>query len=681
VFSISQYVSFSELGSDPSSVLAIFMFVLASFLASFYLRSPRHIFTWLLGFFASAVIVFLFQVFRTGLSITLLPWMNFPFKTSNLFGSWIEFGIYFSLVGFIALFLFEVIRPKKLRIFFLVTAIMALVATLAVNVQVIWWTLFVFLLVLLAYLFSMKLTAKTIFRPTFVIILFVLFFIQAPVIVSTVTSYLGTETLEVRPSFAASWMVTQSALKENVVLGSGPATFLYDWIRFKPIEVNQGPFWNVRFASGAGFWPSMLATTGLAGAAAILFLIITLFFYGFKALVRSDKPRQDSFLVLVFIVSAMLLAYSLFYSPGFVLMLFFFLFVGMFLGMLSEYSLVEEYKIKLFTNSGASFVSALFIIFLLIVGFSGIYIISQKYIAAYSFGKGVSLFNLTGDVAGAETAVARALRFDERDEYYRGMVDIRLSQITRLLGEQDLAPDILRTRFQDLLSSAIQSAQAAIRINPVEPTNWFTLGRVYESVIPFQISGVPDFAVSSYQEAHLRNPTSPEPAFAQARIMVSLGDGAKAKALLEDALKLKGNYTPAHLLLAQLEEREGNITKAIERIQTAVILSPDNAGVLFQLGLLYYRVEQLENSRQVFERAVQINSNYSNARYFLGLIYDRLGNKEAALEQFERIFVFNPGNAEVERIIENLKVGRAALADISPPAPEPEEREEAPVED
>ena len=134
-------------------------------------------------------------------------------------------------------------------------------------------------------------------------------------------------------------------------------------------------------------------------------------------------------------------------------------------------------------------------------------------------------------------------------------------------------------------------------------------------------------------------------------------------------------------MLAQLEEREGNITKAIERIQTAVILSPDNAGVLFQLGLLYYRVEQLENSRQVFERAVQINSNYSNARYFLGLIYDRLGNKEAALEQFERIFVFNPGNAEVERIIENLKVGRAALADISPPAPEPEEREEAPVED
>ena len=53
--------------------------------------------------------------------------------------------------------------------------------------------------------------------------------------------------------------------------------------------------------------------------------------------------------------------------------------------------------------------------------------------------------------------------------------------------------------------------------------------------------------------------------------------------------------------------------------------------------------------------------NYSNAKYYLGLIYDRDGNKQAAIKEFEEILQLNPGNADVKRILDNLKSGKAAL--------------------
>ncbi|MEK9166654.1 MAG: hypothetical protein AAB846_02880, partial [Patescibacteria group bacterium] len=85
--------------------------------------------------------------------------------------------------------------------------------------------------------------------------------------------------------------------------------------------------------------------------------------------------------------------------------------------------------------------------------------------------------------------------------------------------------------------------------------------------------------------------------------------------------------------------------------------------------------------RIVLERTVQLNENYSNARYFLGLMYARAGEKERALAEFRKIAELNPGTEEVMRIITNLEEGREPLADISPPAPQPEKRPKPPVEE
>ena len=56
---------------------------------------------------------------------------------------------------------------------------------------------------------------------------------------------------------------------------------------------------------------------------------------------------------------------------------------------------------------------------------------------------------------------------------------------------------------------------------------------------------------------------------------------------------------------------------------------------------------------------------------------DRRGEKEGAIKQFEEIAKLNLDNQEVKQILENLRAGRGALSNISPP--EPQDRKDVPI--
>ncbi len=677
VFSTSPHISFFELSDDVSGFFAVLMFAAAAFVAYFYLRTPKDIFFWFSFMFFSAFLVFILQFLRVAFGLNIFAWVDFPSPVSNVFGSWSEFAILFSVVGVISLFLFEILAERRLRAVFFTLSAVSFIALVLANSSVAWWVTLVFLLVVLAYLLSLRPQKINIFRVTFFALLTVLLFIQAPAISSPAVSYFGLDSVEVRPSWPASWTVIQKSVEENPLLGSGPATFVYDWMRFKPLAVNESIFWATRFSNAIAFVPSLLASSGIAGFVAFMFLALSFVYYGARALVNSGQTRLDPIFVLVLLASFMIFSYLFVYTAGFTLTLFLFLFLGMFMAMISEYKFAREYRLNLFQSSGSGFISALAIIFLLIVAFSGLYILGQRYVSAYFFGRALRLSS-AGDFSASRAALGTAVSFDKRDVYFRSAVELDLQQISELLGRNDISAEDVRGGFQNILSGAIQNAQNAVNLNPADSLNWSSLGRVYEAVIPFQIQGAANFASAAYIEASNKNPSSPDLLLAQARVALASNDLVKAKELLEKSLTLKSNYTPAHFLLAQIEDAQGNLAAAIGRAEAAAILSPNDIGALFQLGLLYYRSDRFNNAGAIFERAVALNPNYSNARYFLGLIYDRLGDKSSAIEQFERVKSLNPQNQEVEKILSNLLAGKKALSGITPP---PEERKELPVKE
>ena len=94
---------------------------------------------------------------------------------------------------------------------------------------------------------------------------------------------------------------------------------------------------------------------------------------------------------------------------------------------------------------------------------------------------------------------------------------------------------------------------------------------------------------------------------------------------------------------------------AIRSTENAKLAAPFDIGIAFQLGLLYYQNNNLNQAQAEFERALYLNPSYSNARYFLGLVYDRKGNTKGAVEQFQQVLALNPDNQEIKNILAKYK--------------------------
>lgn len=688
LFSSNTILSLVGQGQEVGTFFSLILLGVALFLTSILFQSEAKAMTFYLTLFASSWLVFIFQFFRAGFNITLLPWNIFTAKISNTIGSWNEVGIFFGLIGLLSLVFLELFHlSKRLKFFFLVSLMASFIAVAFVNFTTVWIVLGIFLIVFLVYLFSVFLAGRTELgepRPrkfvNFVVLalLLVLFFIMAKALMADFVTSLGMTSIEVRPAWSSTWQVVKSSLKEGAVLGSGPNTFLYDWLKFKPLEINATLFWSYPFTSGIGLLPSFLATSGILGGAAWLIFLALLVFYGLKVVAYSENETLRGLLIASFLGSLYLWTFVAIYTPGFLLVSLAFLITGIFIALLARSGKIQVIEATFFNKPKLGFVSSLAIVLLMIAGVASFYLLFQKYWAAYSFNVGLNV-NAVGNINGAENLINRAVRFDQQDNYYRALSEISLVKIQQLITRTDLSQEDLRSQFQNLLATSIQNAQSAVNVNNLNFLNWTSLGQIYEAIVPLKVAGAREAAISAYQEASKRAPYDPRPLFAAARVEIQVGDIKSAYSFLNSSLNVKGDYAPAVFLLAQLEAQQGNTKQGISRTEQALYLAPNDVGVLFQLGLLYYQDKNFENSRLAFEKAVSLNANYSNARYFLGLVYDRQGKKAEAIEQFKRVQELNPDNQEIKTILSNLAKGKSALEGISPPQPSPEKRKEPPL--
>jgi tetratricopeptide (TPR) repeat protein len=696
----SPNLSLSLIGSghELSTFLSLTFLAIGLFLISVNFQSAKAALFYYLLLFASSLIVFIFQFFHSGFGINLFPWNIFQNNFSNTIGSWNEVGIFSGFIGILAAVLLEFLPlSKRLKIFLLLTLIVSLAGLFFVNFTTAWIVFGSFLVIFSVYLLSvfprtnyavseiMETTEirrpRRLIRFVIPVILIAIFCIFARILIGDFISSLGINFVEIRPAWNSTWQVIKSVLKENVLLGSGPNTFWYDWSRFKPADLNLTLFWEFPFRSGIGLLPSMVAETGILGVAAWFAFLVFVLFYGLKAVAYSEDKMTRALLFASFFGSLYLWTFVVIYTPGFLLLALAFLTTGILIALLCQSGRIKVIEASFLNNAKLSFISSLIVVFLLITSVATFYLLSQKYWAAYSFGKGMLVFNTTGNIDEAEVLINRASRFDAQDRYFRVLSEIGLLRIQQLLAAPNIPADDFQVQLQNLIAYSINSGQSATRANPLDFSNWMSLGLVYESLLPLQIAGSGEAAINAYKEAAKHAPFDPRPLFTAGRVAIQVNDFNSAKSYFGSAVNLKGDYAPALFLLSQVEVQEGNLKGAITRTEQVFLLAPNDIGVLFQLGLLYYQDKNFVNSRLALERVVALDSNYSNARYFLGLIYDNEGRVQDAMMQFERIEQLNPDNQEVKQILTNLREGRKALETISPPQPSPEKRKEAPVDE
>ncbi len=686
IFSLWRYGSFWGWPLIVSeSLLTIICLSLLYFLVSNIFKRKEILYLIILlvlsGFLA--ILCGVFQLFGR----FLLPWGFSETVSFNTIGTVNVLGLFAAVL--LPLTIVLVIKTKKvLKGVFVAALVLDTVLLVLINFSVAWWVVIVGVALVMIFGVQKKdfFDNRWLVLPMFflAIALFFSFFrFQIPGLAPTrPTEVLLTQ----KVSFNIAW----ETLKEKPILGSGPGTFVYDFSKYKDISFNQNRFWNVRFEGAGSKILTVLATTGILGILSILALIGFFIFYGIKFLFEKkqrsaggqknklikEETKEGFYWMLgvgIFVSFVALSVGFFLYHSNLTLDFLFFLLLGSFGALLSPVKKEVLLKPSSLSMLGVTFIFTLVFIFGL-----GLFILEgQRYVAEASYLKGIRAWQ-QGRNNNALNHLERAARISPQvDLYWRELSQVYLQRINIEAVRTDVPQETINQRIQLFINNTVNSAKVATDINPLNVANWSVRGFIYQNLIGV-VSGARNWAIQSYDEALELEPGNPyypaQEGIVLLRELASLGVQEReekqgkllveTKAKFEKAIELKSDYAPARFQIAMVYQLQGKIREAIQELEMAKSLAPFDVGLAFQLGLNYYQNKNYKKAQAELERAIGISPNYSNALYFLGLTYDKEGEKAKAIEKFKKISELNPGNKEIKKILDNLRVGKGALEGI-----------------
>lgn len=691
--------SFIGQGFEIGTASFIFLMFLASFLVSrMVLRNKEVIFKIYTTILLSFGVLLLIQVVRmTGGG----NWLTFGLLsniTSTLIGKWYDFAILTSIAGLLSFFGIKFLSMDK-RLKWILSAVLVICGffVFITNSPIIWWSLaFIFLCVGI-YEYKMKPSKAEGVKgirsriSVFTLILLVIASLCAwkgDTLSSSLVSSLKVQYAEPVLPWQLTLDVAANTLKEAPLFGAGPNRFAFQYLRFKPLEVNQTPFWNSEFTTGFGTLPTMVVSLGLVGL--ILWILFLIYFVrdGIRLLKKNSDPLKSFFAVSAFFTATFLWIMNIVYIPSHVIIFFTFVFTGICIALtLADSS--APVKPLLGTSWGrkiAPIISALVLIALVV--WLGTEI--KKTVAISYFQKGIRELNTNSNALDfTQKDFQKALFWDKSDIYYQALSEINIIRINAITQELQASSTQNPSAQMDqkkvaqvitLTNEAVQFTKNAEKLDPLNYYNYLAEAHISEVATSLKIPNAYDNAKTSYMNALRTNPYSPSIYLSLAQLEASQSKFADSEQYIGKALQLKQNYTDAVYLLSQVQVADGQLKDAIVSAKAATQITPTEPVLFFQLGLLQYNDKNYTDAAAALEKAVSLNSQYANARYFLGLSYARLGKNEEAIAQFTELAKTNPDNQEVAFILTNLKQGKSPFADVKPPIDnKPEKRKTLPV--
>ena len=419
---------------------------------------------------------------------------------------------------------------------------------------------------------------------------------------------------EVSLTYKATFDIAAKTLLEgpkNFILGSGPATFAYQYNLHRTVALNLTDFWQLRFNQGVAAIPTFLANFGASGILAILLMMIVFIWYGFKSLVRTEQPNQ-LINTVVFAGGFYFLLSWFFYTANLSLMFAGFLMMGLWVAATET----TPKEISLYLTPQKTFWIMLLSILFLAGGVIGLYGVGQKYAGAVNYVQGLNLFNQETKLDEAIAKVNKAVGLDQKDNYLRALSQLFLVKTNEILNNSELSQEQKKNQLQQSVSAAETSSLKATQINPKDSLNWLQLGNVYENVASL-VEGTEQLALQNYQKARDLDPQNPQ-------IPLDIG-----RVYLVDAQKTQQNL----MILEAAEKKD-------ER-------------KLGELRDLYN--QNLELALRNFQKSKELKPNFSSAYYLIAQTYELWGKNDLALENYQAVLILEPEQEGVKTKIETLK--------------------------
>jgi len=380
---------------------------------------------------------------------------------------------------------------------------------------------------------------------------------------------------------------------QGFLLGSGFGTYAVDFSRWKLASFNQyQDLWNLTFFKSSNFPLELLATTGVLGLCAFIFLLIRVI----KEIRISSQNKMLVSLITLFLISILL-------PLNFTSQVLFFVILGLFAanqGVISktqdrffeiELQLValkkgliamEVPQIK--NDKSLILPSITGVIILAIISIMGYYSIPyissdltfQKSLVAASQNNGSLTYQLQ----------AQAIQtFPYRDGFYRVFSQTNLALANALASQQPAGakPDqTVQQNITTLIQQSINAARQAATVAPQTNLNWQNLSSVYRGLIGFG-QNAESFAIVSAQQSINLDPSNPQEYIILGGIYYQLQQWDNAMSQFMTAINLKPDYANSHYNLGHVLEQKGDTQNALAQYQTVRTLVANDKASLEQI--------------------------------------------------------------------------------------------------
>ncbi len=654
-----------------------FIFILVLFVLMYMVfqtvSSVGRIVYVLFAIFLSILILLLINIIR--IVFVFLPIDLFQDVISSTVGGVTDLAILFSVgIVLILITLEEINLTKWVKRSLWGIYLVLILFLVLINIAEVWIVLGFFTLFYFVYIsINAKLKNKKLYTNNFCIslgtlIISVVFILSGQSLVGNISDHLGLSAQQNRLSWNATYDLVESNFEENIqylLVGSGPNSFSNQWFLNRPESVTKSIVWNQNFNSGSSWLVSSIVNVGMLGFLGWLSFIGFIIFIGIRSIFFIKKDRVSWCLgFYTFWTMLILWLFILILVPNLVILILAFIFTGVFLSSLivNQEIILSESSFLKTINLKKKIILSLFLILFIVVSVNLFYIISQKIYASYIFNKAQSEIE-RGDIHRAGDLLLKANLFSQNDLYLRFITQIFLfkaDQVTENLSLGRVGEEEANDFFNKYVDLAFNYAGQALEIDRFNYLNLTNIASVYRkpiSVVEDQnfVSRVYQNAINSYDLALSLNPYGIDIYLEKARLNISMGLSEDARVNLLEALASRPNYLEALLMMSRLELSEDRAEESIRYLERAINVSQNDLGLILELGLIYYNLEDYSLAKRHFGSIVDTVPDFADARYYLGLSYAFEGDYNKALIEFQVLDNLNPDNSTIERIIENLK--------------------------
>ena len=93
----------------------------------------------------------------------------------------------------------------------------------------------------------------------------------------------------------------------------------------------------------------------------------------------------------------------------------------------------------------------------------------------------------------------------------------------------------------------------------------------------------------------------------------------------------------------------GDLSASIASFEKAILINPDYAEALYNLGVAYQKLDQPDMAIETYKKAIAIQHAYPTAHHNLGIIYFQKDQMNSAIKSFEWAIAYSPNYSEAIR--------------------------------